>query len=360
MNPHNLCNTRLKGASWLIMLSALIACSGERPPAAVVVQLQTDLVAGEEFDEVELSLWSLEAQESPTRVALPISGGSFYPAAKLAQLPDIPPGEYRLSLLLRDNNLGRVVIERPTLLTVDGNLAVSVPVTRSCLHIHCRSDQTCLAGQCVDLRCTLEHPERCSTVQECSSDTDCQPAARCAVGACRQGLCWSLPRAAADGDSCDDVSWCHPESQCQPRSDASTPDPSDPQVAASCSDATQNGNESDIDCGGSCGTCSTGLACGVGTDCDSGVCSSNICQAPSCSDAAQNGSETDVDCGGSCGGCGDGQRCAVAGDCSSLVCTSGICQVPTCSDSVQNGNETGIDCGGNCGSCGGGDGEGGG
>ena len=37
---------------------------------------------------------------------------------------------------------------------------------------------------------------------------------------------------------------------------------------------------------------------------------------------------------------------ASASDCQSGVCTGGICQAPTCNDGVRNGSETDVDCGG--------------
>merc|ERR1712117_159039 len=46
-----------------------------------------------------------------------------------------------------------------------------------------------------------------------------------------------------------------------------------------CSDGTQNGDETGVDCGGSCSVC------------------------PTCSDGLRNGDETGVDCGGSCSAC---------------------------------------------------------
>jgi len=49
--------------------------------------------------------------------------------------------------------------------------------------------------------------------------------------------------------------------------------------------------------------CAAGLGCVTSTDCQSGVCTNGICQAPSCDDAVQNGAETDVDCGGDCRSC---------------------------------------------------------
>ena len=80
-------------------------------------------------------------------------------------------------------------------------------------------------------------------------------------------------------------------------------------MGSTCTDGIQNGNETGVDCGGSCAPCMT---------------------MPTCSDGIQNGNETGVDCGGSCAPC---------------------MMTPTCSDGVQNGNETGVDCGGSCTPC---------
>lgn len=106
--------------------------------------------------------------------------------------------------------------------------------------------------------------------------------------------------------------------------------------------------------------CMTGEPCDVGTDCESGVCVDNICQAPSCTppDSVLNGTETDVDCGGTgCGPCADGQMCAQNSDCSSFICripedspegTLGICRGAGCDDGARNGSESDVDCGGFC------------
>ena len=72
---------------------------------------------------------------------------------------------------------------------------------------------------------------------------------------------------------------------------------------ATCDDGIQNGNETGVDCGGSCDPC------------------------PTCNDGIQNGNETGVDCGGSCPAC------------------------TTCNDGIKNGDETCVDCGGSCGPC---------
>lgn len=45
----------------------------------------------------------------------------------------------------------------------------------------------------------------------------------------------------------------------------------------SCSDFVLDGNESDVDCGGSCAPCGSGRVCFAGADCASGLCSSGRC-----------------------------------------------------------------------------------
>ena len=91
----------------------------------------------------------------------------------------------------------------------------------------------------------------------------------------------------------------------------------------------------------------------VCTDNGGVVCDGNgNCVAQHCNDGVKDADETDIDCGGSCGAtCTDTapqQKCLVAGDCVSGVCSGGtlLCQPPTCTDGVQNGNETDKDCGG--------------
>ncbi|PHI21304.1 hypothetical protein CEQ90_02580 [Lewinellaceae bacterium SD302] len=94
-----------------------------------------------------------------------------------------------------------------------------------------------------------------------------------------------------------------------------------------CNDGIQNGNETDVDCGGTdcaaCPTCDDGVQNGdeSGVDCGGPDCAA----CPTCFDGIQNGGETGVDCGGP--------------DCAAC---------PTCFDGIQNGDETGVDCGGSC------------
>lgn len=122
-------------------------------------------------------------------------------------------------------------------------------------------------------------------------------------------------------------------------------------ITVSCSDGVKNGNESDVDCGGSvCKPCDGGKACASATDCGMGVCSSGVCCNESCDGACiacnlpnsvgicayvPEGQPHDLyGCSSpmsSCDGKGSckalaGQPCTKGMDCMSGMCVSGSCQ----------------------------------
>lgn len=120
----------------------------------------------------------------------------------------------------------------------------------------------------------------------------------------------------------------------------------------SCKDTVMNGDEADVDCGGSCiDKCVTGQMCKQSLDCV-GECDAvtNLCV--DCFDGVKNGTEGDADCGGLCQSkCNTGQSCNVGSDCTQGVCTANKCAAPSCMDGVKNGNETDVDCGNSCPKC---------
>jgi hypothetical protein len=86
-----------------------------------------------------------------------------------------------------------------------------------------------------------------------------------------------------------------------------------------CDDRVRDGDESDIDCGGSCRACAFEAECTTAADCESAACDGGTCRAPTCSDGARDGLETGVDCGRQCGWCA-GDACLTNADCASGVC----------------------------------------
>lgn len=168
--------------------------------------------------------------------------------------------------------------------------------------------------------------------------------------------------------------------------------PITPSLPTECTNGIKDGNETNIDCGGSCPPCNpviisvahctngvldigeTGIDCGgpcppclascnnglqdngeTGIDCG-GPCPPCPFNPVSCSDGIMNGNETGVDCGGpTCPPCNTSycnnqlQDNGEAGiDCGG-PCPP--CGTPHCNNGIQDGNETGIDCGGSCPPC---------
>jgi len=79
---------------------------------------------------------------------------------------------------------------------------------------------------------------------------------------------------------------------------------------------------------GKCGVVGDCNQCNLPQDCtNSGVCFGHTCYAPSCADKTQNGYETDMDCGGPvCPPCVNGNSCLAGTDCQSGNCVSNQCQ----------------------------------
>lgn len=72
----------------------------------------------------------------------------------------------------------------------------------------------------------------------------------------------------------------------------------------------------------------------------SGSCAAGVCLPPSCSDRISNGDETGVDCGGTCLPCAPGMACQVASDCASLNCDSSLCVDPGFGAPARSGVST--------------------
>jgi hypothetical protein len=145
----------------------------------------------------------------------------------------------------------------------------------------------------------------------------------------------------------------------------------------SCFDNVKDGDESDVDCGGSCPPCGLDQACRSSADCGKWpgcdpvlgcACDtlSNICVFNHCSDHVRNDGETSVDCGGgACPGCGPGKECVTDGDCSATLtgcdadyggcrcdALSMTCVYDHCYDHKQDVDESDVDCGGDrCSGC---------
>ncbi len=113
--------------------------------------------------------------------------------------------------------------------------------------------------------------------------------------------------------------------------------------ADSCKNGRRDSNEPNTDCGAECGLkppadrtgsgrCVRYSKCFVDGDCAIGdLCWRNSCWEPRCNDGVKNGQETDIDCGGSpCGACGLNQACSGSSNCGNgLLCDQGRCATAT-------------------------------
>ncbi len=131
-----------------------------------------------------------------------------------------------------------------------------------------------------------------------------------------------------------------------------TPTSADVSATPRCdvTDAPRRGSdEVGVDCGGSCSTCndkacSSAPACQNRDTCDGAA---KTCAAPSANDGKKDGDESDVDCGGTAApACAVNRSCVTDSDCGFKTCQLNRCGLPTASDGKKNGNESDVDCGG--------------
>ena len=218
-------------------------------------------------------------------------------------------------------------------------------------------------GNETDVDCGGDTCPKCATGKGCSKSDDCV-SLFCDTGAskpvCKAASCSDKVKNGDETDvdcggscstKCANSKVCKKDADCQSGKCDTTVTPAICKaIPASCNDNKKNGSETDVDCGGKdCAACADGKACQVKTDCTSGVCTSYKCAAASCTDGVKNGDETDVDCGGSCTTkCKAAKSCLKNGDCESGICDSKVCKAAACNDKIMNGTETDVDCGGLC------------
>jgi hypothetical protein len=234
-----------------------------------------------------------------------------------------------------------------------GGMGAGVPCSTDadCADTPCRTGGTCTDGSCVFVSLMIGDfpPEQqiygdCMTKQcdeqgnyaEVAKDSDVYDFSNpCIVDNCSQGTTVKAESLGApcqrDGATgfCDGklrCAQCYMDSQCGAMvcGDGYC-------VSQQCANGTLDGDETGIDCGGSCAPCPDGQACLGFSDCRSRNCDMNVCFSD-CTDGVQNGDETDTDCGGTCGTsgtptstCDTGKKCVVPGDCTSGKCQAGVC-----------------------------------
>jgi hypothetical protein len=231
----------------------------------------------------------------------------------------------------------------------------------------CQSNE-CVPEQCgndtqdpdeTDVDCGGPTCGPCADDQKCLVDDDClsgvcdPTALTCTAPACDDTVVNGDETDVDCGGSCpNDCKW---NQSCKSPDDCIGGACTGSTCSATCTDTEKNASETDVDCGGAvCDGCANGEDCVANTDCLSNICTGNKCAADPCTNTTKDGSETDVDCGGgTCPDCANGLDCLAGTDCVSDVCATVtlVCVAGQCFDESKNGTETDVDCGGTCADC---------
>ena len=325
--------------------SVVVGCD---PPAPLlVVDLLTDYRAGIEFDRVEVELFpgtTLAALDIPARAAAPAMvqrhdgpvGGT-----RVAEVTGLPPGSWLVQVRLK---LGPAdVAENVTLVDFGRTTkAITVRITRECGEAECPGDGSlsefaCLAGRCVDPRCSPESPASCPR-PDCELDPECESASTvdCMLGLCLSGVCGRWP----DDSRCSDRERCVPDVGCRPLDagplDAGPPDGGG--VEIDCSDGLDDDGDGEVDC--------ADLDCaGIGCDSFGRTCSTGVCGCPGGSVEDLCGDGIDQDCDGLVD-CLDPDCDARACDARGRLCSMSACTCTGGSRESSCANGSDDDCDG--------------
>ena len=133
-------------------------------------------------------------------------------------------------------------------------------LTSKCVEIspkHCSnkvkdSDET-------DVDCGGSCPTKCDVAKSCEKNTDC------ASDSCDNATHKCVQKSCAKDEDCGKTAKCFLADESKG-------------YCVSCSNGVADGDETDIDCGGSCSTkCANGKKCLQNSDCTNGTCSNNVC-----------------------------------------------------------------------------------
>lgn len=318
--------------AWLGLLALGAGCEGS---ADLVVTLQTDLIAGQEFARAttEVRRGSRPTSRALETAALVVDPDlDFAVGQRIATLNGLETGHHSTRVVLSE---GTVPIERTVLVDlVDGVNLITVLITRDCTSVTCPGpddapDRTaCHGGVCVDPRCAPDRRSFCPDFVECEDASECTPPVPCMRVTCEEGTCLEVVDDARCmlGQRCDPVVGCTVEA---PSMDAG-PMPADagPPLdggGPACPEGSVCGPHGQVCRSGTCvcpggpppeGNCTDRLDgdCDGLADCEDGDCRRRVCVAGSRNRRCCGGSCVNIDANEDhCAGCG--LRCAAGFSC---------------------------------------------
>ena len=271
--------SKLVALALTLLASVVVGCPSPREEG-LIVNLQTDLRAGVEFDEVVVTV------DGGMRQSFVVGTRDLFGRPRyLATYPMLASGRRNVRVALRANAVERVV--RTLSISFSGSYLVTAVITRNCLDFPCDAGLSCSGMRCVPDECVTGTEPACP-MSQCSEARPCTSATRCAHPLCTTGVCIEEP----DDSLCGASEICVIGRGCIARpaeADAGLPDafvadasvlPPDARVTcvaplADCNGDGRDGCEVNLttsasNCGG-CGLTGTETCDGADNDCDMSV-----------------------------------------------------------------------------------------
>lgn len=176
---------------WLLSTCAAGVACQPASPEGLVVQLQTDLVPGLEFDRIDVEVDG----EGHERVRMTSVDRVERPRA-IASFRGLADG--RRVITMRLSYGPSVVVTRTVQVAFRGSLLVNVVISRSCAGIVCDDDETCIDARCVGRDCLSGREPGCSH-PSCIRDSDCSSHSGCVAPQCVTNVCLDIGDDAACG-----------------------------------------------------------------------------------------------------------------------------------------------------------------
>lgn len=150
---------------------------------------------------------------------------------------------------------------------------------------------------------------------EADAEVTCGKTTACAQRACVAGAC--VTDFAKAGSVCAENGGtiCDGKGKC---------------VASSCSDGILDGDETDLDCGGSCVPCPNDAKCKVALDCSSGYCDGSSCQPCTMSTQCTTDRYCDLASKNCVADRDQGAACGEPAECNADACVDGVCCDTAC------------------------------